>query len=433
VPKNILVVCPTQRDYRELAILEERANKNFHSPLKFTYFSPDEDKLNLINSHLVQNHFQLHQNFLNLLKLPSKEQIEAVFYTSDFPGTSLAALIAHELNLPGPHPEIAIRSQHKYYARLDQQQIVPEATPYFMYIEPELIDQIYPSLPFPSFIKPIKSAFSIGAQKLKNYHELCNYLVQKRNKHAIDLFENILKTIMLSHTIKSSNFILEELLEGEQVTLEGFVYNHEVTIIGIVDSVMFPNSLSFARFQYPSNLPDHIQKKMITIAKKYICGLKLNNLFFNIEFMYNAKKNTVHIIELNPRLVSQFADLYEKVDGIHSYQLLLDLICGKKPLYEKKQGQYKYAASCVLRIFQDQFVVKVPTQQNITTLYEQFPESRFELCCQENKKLSDVLQDGHSYRYGLVHLGGNSQEDILEKFKESQKILNFILKPSSFS
>ncbi len=30
--------------------------------------------------------------------------------------------------------------------------------------------------------------------------------------------------------------------------------------------------------------------------------------------------DTIHIIEVNPRLVSQFADLYEKVDGQSNYK-----------------------------------------------------------------------------------------------------------------
>ena len=40
---------------------------------------------------------------------------------------------------------------------------------------------------------------------------------------------------------------------------------------------------------------------------------------FNIEMMYDAATDRIGIIEINPRMASQFADLYEKVDGTNSY------------------------------------------------------------------------------------------------------------------
>jgi hypothetical protein len=45
--------------------------------------------------------------------------------------------------------------------------------------------------------------------------------------------------------------LCEDLVGGEQFTVDGFVYGNEVTILGIVDSIMYPGTMSFASFEYP--------------------------------------------------------------------------------------------------------------------------------------------------------------------------------------
>ncbi|CAN5439917.1 hypothetical protein BH20ACI3_BH20ACI3_19300 [soil metagenome] len=62
--------------------------------------------------------------------------------------------------------------------------------------------------------------------------------------------------------------LVEELLEGLQATLEGYVYQGEIHLMGIVDSVMFPNTIAFKRFEYPSSLPESVQSRMFSLARK---------------------------------------------------------------------------------------------------------------------------------------------------------------------
>ena len=62
---------------------------------------------------------------------------------------------------------------------------------------------------------------------------------------------------MLEHytgaTIGTKRLIAEGLLKGEQVTVEGYVHGGVATIFGVVDSIMFPGTLAFSRFDYPSH------------------------------------------------------------------------------------------------------------------------------------------------------------------------------------
>ena len=116
-------------------------------------------------------------------------------------------------------------------------------------------------------------------------------------------------------------------------------YGGEVHILGVVDSIFFPGTLAFSRFDYPSALPEGVQERMADIAERLMSGLGFDNGMFNVEMMYDAREDRIAIIEINPRMASQFADLYEKVDGTNSYEVLLDLGCGVRAVAETAARQ----------------------------------------------------------------------------------------------
>jgi len=194
---------------------------------------------------------------------------------------------------------------------------------------------------------------------------------------------------------------------------------------------MFPGTLAFARFDYPSALPKGAQARMAEIATTVMEGLAFDNGLFNIEMMYDLETGQISIIEINPRMASQFADLYEKVDGTNSYRVLLDIAQGRKPQFKRKCGRYAFAASCVLRSFEDCVVVALPSEADLERLVAIYPDMRIELHGELGKKLSDDLQDGTSYRYGIINLGGRDRADVLAQFEKCREILGMILLPTN--
>ena len=92
--------------------------------------------------------------------------------TDDYPGSSLAAVIAQRLGLPGPSPEVTLICQHKYLSRLAQAKLVPEAIPHFSLIDVAAGASLPDDLRFPLFVKPVKSFFSIGAERINSAPEL---------------------------------------------------------------------------------------------------------------------------------------------------------------------------------------------------------------------------------------------------------------------
>lgn len=362
--------------------------------------------------------------FLDTLKQDALiKSCNGVLSSMDYPGSLLASIIAHEHTLFGPHPYTVLLSQHKYYCRMVQKEYLEEATARFEIFHPANVATI--NFMFPTFVKPIKSSFSSNALpifSLEDLNQKLPHLIMKDNFYKI--FDVALKHY--THLeYDSSHFIAEELLEGIQCTLEGYVFNNEVGIIGITDSIMYEGTICFKRFEYPSKLPPEVQMSMHEYAKKLIAALTLNTTMFNIEFMYNQKEQYIKIIEINTRMVSQFADLYEKVDGLNGYEPALEIAAGQKPTMLKRAGEYSVAASCVLRLFKDQKVLHVPDEKDFERVKSICKAARIEVYATVGQNLSYHDQDGKSFRYCVINLGAHSWQELYEKEEFCKRHLNF--------
>jgi hypothetical protein len=279
-------------------------------------------------------------------------------------------------------------------------------------------------------VKPVKSCFSVGAQRVNSINQL---LAVKRRWASLARFFYPLDVLLKKHaglTLDTTFLLAEALLEGLQVTLEGYVYRGDVCLLGIVDSVMFPNTIAFKRFEYPSSLPERVQTRMFSVAKKVMGKMGFDNGMFNVEFMYNPAADTIHIVEINPRMSSQFADLFEKVDGTNSYSVLLDLAFGKKPHIKKGEGRHAAAASCVLRTFENKRVVELPSIDEIERIQFHYPDIRMEVLATEGTRLSQQMQDGQSYRYGIINIGGRDMPEILDIYDDCLRKLTFVFEPA---
>lgn len=424
--KNVLVLCPTSREYRDLVPKADQLNcRLIFDDFGDDYFDrllaadPDEDIKALDMLALLDQTVEKHKH----------EKLDGVTSAVGYPGMSATAVLSKRLGLPGPDPEPILLCEHKYYARVAQQRHVPEATPWFWIIDPNE-PRIPDSLPpFPLFLKPVKSCMSANAHRIESMADL-----KKHAESALlpELFIKPFNDLVRKFTNwerHASYLLLEGMLSGHQVSLEGFVHNGKVTVMAIIDAIMFPGTFSFKRFQYPSRLPEKVQARMCRIAELFIKGIGYDNAMFNFEMMYNPHTDAIGIIEVNPKIASQFPDLLEKVDGTSSYSVLLQIALGQTPEYKFKQGKYKVSASCVLRVFEDQYVHQVPSKEDITEIEKRYPDTIVQVIATPGKKLSDQVQDSYSYRYGLVHIGADSEQELEQKFEDIKRLLPYKLEP----
>jgi hypothetical protein len=358
------------------------------------------------------------------------ERLAGVMASDDYPGSLVAAALARELGLPGPSPQAVLRCQHKYYSRLAQRECVPEAVPAFELVDPRRLRAVAGRLRYPLFVKPAKSFFSLFARMVHDEVELEMLALDAANH--LKGFVRPLDELLRRYTrfeLGGGHLLAEQPLTGLQATLEGFVFAGEVGVVGVVDSVMFPGTISFERFEYPSTLPAQVQARMADIAARFVRHIGFDNGLFNIEMMYEPADDSLHIIEVNPRMCPQFADLMEKVNGVNTYEILLAIAAGRRPAVRREGAPFRAAASLVARVFDDHFVARVPGAADLARLAGRFPDARVKVLCREGHRLSEELQDGASYRYALLHLGGDDRAHIQARYREALALLPFTLEP----
>lgn len=423
--RTVLVVCSTFRDHRELPRLARPGlTYLFHD-----YASTSLEELIGGKGDGLDGAADPIAEIARIREEIADRDIAAIVSTDDYPGAALAAVLAAELGLPGPDPKASLICQSKYLSRLAQRRLVPDAVPPFWPIDVAERAPLPDGLAFPAFVKPMKSFFSIGAQRIETAAELGEV---KRKWAKLDAFFMPLDRLLWRHEgveIGTTRLIAEGLLEGAQVTVEGYAYGGDVHILGVVDSIFFPGTLAFSRFDYPSALPVAVQERMGDIAGRLMSGLGFDNGMFNVEMVYDARDDRIAIIEINPRMASQFADLYEKVDGTNAYDVLLDLGMGMRPTPKRRQGKYRFAASCVLRTFEDRVVTALPCEERLAEIERAYADIRIEIHATVGRRLSDELQDGTSFRYGIVSLGGRDRADVLSSFEMCQAELGIVLLP----
>ena len=139
-------------------------------------------------------------------------------------------------------------------------------------------------------------------------------------------------------------------------------------------------------------------------------GLGFDNGMFNIEMMYDPEPTLISIIEINPRMASQFADLYEKVDGTNSYAVLLDIAQGRAPRSRggRDATASPPASSCAASRTMSSPPCRARPISNARA--RSTPTSGSSFTPRVGRALSSELQDGRSYRYGIVNLGGRDRD-----------------------
>lgn len=425
--RKVLLISPTRREHRELPKIASALN----CQIIFEDFAGDffDDLLASNRAHAEQS-LEILPLIEETVRRYSQSDIAGVTSGVGYPGMPVSSIIAERFRLTGPGIDRVLLCEHKYYSRLAQQLFVPDATPEFQLIDPRNLNGLADGLNFPLFLKPVKSCFSINADKINSPETF------RGKVNSCLLPEGFLKPLndlLKAYTdfpLDASYLLAESLLEGTQASLEGYVFNGRVHILGIVDSVMYPGTISFKRFEYPSRLSQDVQQRMALIAETFLRGIGYDNALFNIEFMYNPETDEIHIIEINPKIASQFTDLFEKVDGLSSYSPLVQIALGEEPSFPKRQGSFQVAASCVMRTFEDKRVLSVPSQEQIDALLARFPDARVEINASAGSVLSDVMQDGKSFRYGLINIGADSREDLETKFELCQSLVEFRFAPA---
>ena len=379
--------------------------------------SPQERDRTAIRSAGLEDRYRVHYEGTDLDALEDFDPVAFLAGVEGVPadgviGTKdqsalLAALVAERRGLPGPTPAALLACQQKPTSRARQREVAPEAVPDFA-----VLDDV-PPFETPFFVKPVVGRLSQNAYRIDDLSDLADL-------HEIDEYTTRYARIAAlagADPASVHGFLAEELLVGDEVTLEGYVSGGDVTTIGVTDSVKYPGTLSFERFEYPTRLSEACQDEMADVASRVLPALGFDDGFFNVEF-FMPERGRAQIIEVNGRIASQFAPLVQGLHGRSTYDALFELACGDDPRWKTGLPD-GYAISYVMREFHDAFVEDVPE-----------PEENLEILVRPGLFLSEQgVNDAQSYRLAILYGFGETREEALESCRARAQSLNFRLAP----
>lgn len=377
---EVLVVCPSERD-------RHAARSNDFS---VRFAGPDLDAVDVLPPRLLSE--------------LSSVQTDGVVGTKDR-SALVAAIVAERGGLPGPPPSAVVACQYKPISRAIQQRVAPESTPRFAQLDGP------PTFPPPWWVKPVVGRLSQNARRVDGPAQLA--LLPEEPEYSDGYFR--LARFAGLGSDAARGFLVEELVTGDEVTLEGFVHRGEVKIIGVTDSVKYPGTNSFERFEYPSALARERLDELGELAAVLVSAHGLDACFFNIEFFVPAD-GAAQIVELNPRIASQFSPLVEAVHGRPTYEALFALACGEDPRWDGSAPS-GVAISYVVRVFDDALVEAVPE-----------PQDGLEILVRPGLVLSEQgTNDTASYRLAIFTEWGETREAALQRCRQRAQSLRFEL------
>ena len=345
-------------------------------------------------------------------------------------GALAAALLAERMGWPGTPVAAVLAFQHKLHSRRVLAEVCPEANCGFVGLNTEYNEAVPMGLRYPAFVKPVKAAFSVLARTVHNRDELQAHTRFGAwelwvIRHLVEPFERVVRQ-RLPQAGSAHNMLLEQPLRGHQYNLDGYVFDGQVHALGVVDAIHYPNTQAFMRFEFPSRLGADIQARAMDVARRFLGAVGFTHGLFNMEFFYDAAHDTLGVIEFNPRLASQFSDLYLRVLGLDLHAVVMALAHRQDPAtLVRTAPSAGAAASFVYRSFEPDTLVHQPSQAQQDALARQFPEAL--LFCFA-KTSGQVVRDFKwlgSYRYGILHLAAPDAAHLRADCERASAVLGW--------
>lgn len=171
----------------------------------------------------------------------------------------------------------------------------------------------FSELRLPLIVKPSDRSGSRGINKVDNFFELQN---------CID--------IAIGESLQNEA-IVEEYIEGDEVSVESISWKGEHYILAITDKITTgePHFVELEHHQ-PSQLSNHLQEKIAGLTKRCLNALQIENGASHAEFRIN-KKEEIYVIEVGARMGGDFigSDLVELSTGYDYLKGTIEIALGE--------------------------------------------------------------------------------------------------------
>lgn len=248
-------------------------------------------------------------------EVAEKEKVDFVITVCADQVLQVVAQVSEMLGLPCYIDfETAVNVSKKSYMK---KIFMENGVPTSKYIIMEEIDeQKIADLSYPIIVKPVDSYSSRGVCKVTSFEEL---------KVAFEVAKNISRT---------KTVIVEEFVEGEEVTVDVYVENGVAKILTTSNSDKVQGEgFVIHRTRNPASITKEVYDQIKDTAQKIADGFKLYNSPMLIQLLTDGKK--ISVIEFCARTGGGIKfRLIKRVSGFDVVKAVVDLTLGEKPHYE---------------------------------------------------------------------------------------------------
>jgi hypothetical protein len=427
--KNIFVIGLDGFNLEELQSIREAQSCRFVGLLEY-------DEIVRPKSGKIEFEFLRSKAEKALASFPGS--IDGIVAFWDFPSSAMAGVLRNAHGLAGPSNEAIAKCEHKYWSRLEQREVVPDLVPRFCAIDPFAGNPLeYVKVNYPFWIKPVKAHSSRLGFKIHTPDELRGHLPEIREKIGFfgRPFNEYLDHVGVPKQVRPISgywCIAEEMISaGQQCTLEGYVYDGDVEVYGIVDSIRGGRHRScLVRYQYPSSLPAKVQSRMIDATRKVLTRFGYDCAPFNIEYFWDRRTDQIRLLEVNARISKSHCPLFRMVDGASHQEVMVDLALGERPRFPSRKGPFRIAGKFMQRVFDDGVVSGMPTSNEISQVHRVYPEARFRLLAEVGERLKYSHHcDSYSYELADIFLGAGNQGELRRKYQDVLDRVTFDVEP----
>jgi len=227
----------------------------------------------------------------------------------------LMAKLAGELNFIFPSEKSVLNARNKLLMKeCFVKAGVACANGRIIHSTEKITESVCKEIGFPLIIKPVDSFSSRGVYKINSYKE-------------IESYSNITKSFS-----STGDVLIEEFMEGHEVSVESVTQNRITTVIQITDKVItpYPTAVEMAHIQ-PSCLDEKTQTQIKELVKRAVASLGLDNCASHAEV--KITKQGPKMVELGARLGGDYitSHLVPLSSGVNIEADTIQITMGKKP------------------------------------------------------------------------------------------------------
>ncbi len=345
-------------------------------------------------------------------------------------GALAAALVAERAGLPGTPVAAILACQHKLHARRVLQQACPEANLPFAPLDAHYGGAVPAGLAYPAYVKPVKAAFSVLARRVDSQADLHLHTRFGRRelwviRRLVEPFERVARQ-RLPQAGSAHRMLLEAPVQAAQFNLDGWVHQGRAHALGVVDAVMYPGTQAFMRWEHPSRLSAAVQARALDVAQRFLTAVGFSHGMFNLEFFHDPATDRLTVIEVNPRLASQFSDLYRRVHGLDPHAMSLALALGQDPAALPRSAALGgAAASLVYRALLPGSTPAMPSAARQAALMRRHPDALLFCFPKSGHSLARDFKWLGSHRYGILHLHGHDAAHLKRRAEAASSLLGW--------